>query len=421
MAALLRQFLRHRARVGVTATVVLVTLVCVGQPATGGTSPDETVPSGKGRTPPPLPTTGTTLPAAPGTYRLVGAGRAEQPVGIVTRPADGTMYLVEKIGRVRAMTPTGPGNVVLDLRNRVVSVNEQGMLGLAFHPTDATRMFVNYTERSNAVVVAEFRTDSPSAGAPIAVNADSERVLLKIAKPFKEHNAGTLIFDRTGALLIAIGDGGSSGDPKNNAQRTDTLLGKVLRITVDPADGKPYGIPADNPFATTKPTLGSSTKPPRPEVFAYGLRNPWRISLDRGTGDVWVPDVGESKFEEVNRIPVGTSGQNFGWKLREGRVPFAGGGAKGMVNPVHVYAHADRRCSIIGGFIYRGSLHPQLVGWYLFADVCSGEVMALNPKVWKPTSLGLRISYPTSFGEGPDGELWLTSLEGPVARLAASR
>jgi glucose/arabinose dehydrogenase len=383
--------------------------------------PESTVAPGKGRTAPSLPNTGSTLPPAPGVYKLIAAGKAEQPTVLAIRPADKVVYIAEKTGRVRPLINGKVGAPVLDLSSVVSTTNEQGLLGLVFHPRDSTKMYVDYTDKKGAVVVAEFTTNEPVAGQAVAVNGNSQRVLLRISKPFNEHNAGTLVFDKTGALLIAIGDGGGSGDPQNNGQRTDVLLGKVLRILPTATEGKPYGIPSDNPFAasSSKPKLGGNQKPPRPEIFAFGLRNPWRISIDLPTGDVWVPDVGQASVEEINRIPQGVGGQNFGWRNREGKSIYKGAKPPGAVDPVHAYAHADKRCAVVGGYVYRGKGLPALVGWYLFADVCSGEVMALNPRdKWRASSLGVILSYPTAFGEGADGEPWLLSFEGAIARLA---
>ncbi len=385
----------------------------------GSSVPDDSIPAGKGRTAPGSQESGTTLPSAPGTYRLASMGRADQPLAVVIRSFDSMAYVVEKTGRVRPLRNGKAEAPVLDLSPVVSTTNEQGLLGLVFHPTDPTRLFVDYTDRRGAVTVSEFTTNKPLAGQPIAVDGGSQRVLLKIAKPLNEHNAGTIVFDRTGALLIGIGDGGGSGDPGNNAQRTDVLLGKVLRILPDPRGTKPYGIPTDNPFAAAAaPVLGSNRKPTRPEIFAFGLRNPWRLSVDRATGDVWVPDVGQSKVEEINRVPKGIGGQNFGWRNREGTSPYTGGRPPKAVEPVHAYAHADGRCAVVGGFVYRGKALPALVGWYLFADVCSGELMALDPRnSWRATSLGITLSYPTAFAETADGEPLIMSFEGPIARL----
>ena len=248
-------------------------------------------------------------------------------------------------------------------------------------------------------------------------------MLLKIPKPFNEHNAGTLSFDRNGLLYIAIGDGGSSGDPKGNAQRTDVLLGKVLRIDPKPSASLPYSIPPENPFAGRgTSTLGTvKTVKARPEIIAFGLRNPWRATVDAETGDVWIPDVGESTVEEINRIPTGSNvAFNFGWSLREGRQSFKGPRPKNAVDPVFDYPHADGRCSVVGGVVYRGSAIAALQGRYVFGDVCSGRIQVLDdplPGRGRASDLGARVSYLTSFGVGPDGELIATSLEGGLYRL----
>ncbi len=384
------------------------------------TLPESTIPAGKGRAAPSVPATGSTLPPAPGVYKLVAAGRAEQPVALAVRPADKAIYIAEKTGRVRPLVNGKVGAPVLDLSPVVSTTNEQGLLGLVFHPTDQTKLYVDYTDRKGSVVVSEFTTNQPESGQPIAVNGNSQRVLFRITKQFNEHNAGTMAFDKSGALLIGVGDGGGAGDPQNNGQRTDVLLGKVLRVIPTPTDGNPYGIPVDNPFApkSSKPQVTGNKKPPRPEIFAFGLRNPWRVSVDLATGDVWVPDVGQASVEEINRIPKGVGGQNFGWRNREGKSAFKGARPPGSVEPLFDYPHADKRCAVVGGHVYRGKALPALVGWYLFADVCSGEVMALDPRnKWRATSLGVTLSYATAFGEGPDGEPWLMSFEGPIARL----
>ncbi len=379
------------------------------------TTTPQTVPDGKGRTGPQLGETGTTLPRASFGVRLTLAATVENPLAVVQRPKDDTVYVLEKPGRVRAirkgvldLTP------LLDITKKTSTQNEQGLLGLAFHPTDEKRLFLDYTDLKGNVTVSEFSFDGTT------IDPSSERVLLKIAKPFKEHNGGTILFDRTGALLIGIGDGGGSGDPLNNAQRTDSLLGKMLRIIPDPKDGKPYSIPTDNPFAVDKRPPGSNQPLPRAEIYAYGLRNPWRISIDRSNGDVWVPDVGQAKQEEINRMPSGTSGQNFGWRNREGTKPYKGARPPKSTDPVYDYSHTDGHCAVVGGFVYRGKAIPSLVGWYVFGDVCTGQIMALKPgKKWMPFSLGAKLSYLTAFGEGNDGELWATSYEGTVARIVA--
>ena len=366
-----------------------------------------------GRAPTPGPDgflkpTGTTLPAAAVRIQLVPVAQADQPLAVVTRPGDDALYVVEKTGRIKAFRERIP-SIVLDVSNSVSIENEQGLLGMAFSPTNPDVLYIDYTDRTGAVNVSELPFDGHVA------NYQGERVLLHIAKPFNEHNAGTLVFDGAGLLYIAIGDGGGAGDKFNNAQRLDSLLGKVLRIDPHPNGSKPYSIPSTNPFAKSS----ASVVKKRPEIFLYGLRNPWRISIDPSTGDLWVPDVGQSMFEEVNRIPAAGGGTNLGWRLREGRVPFKGARPRNAVDPTYDYPHADGRCAVVGGAMYRGARLSALVGSYVFGDVCTGQLAVLVPNGggWEARALGVKVSYLTAFGTGTDGELYATSFEGAVYRL----
>jgi glucose/arabinose dehydrogenase len=350
---------------------------------------------------------GVTVPAAQFKVKLMPAFTAEQPIGIITRPDDPAMYVIEKQGKIRAWLGTAFAPApVLDIVKLVDSVNERGLLGLAFHPTRKDVLFIDYTDKRGNVIVSELPFDGTTA------DYAKERRLLDIPKPFNEHNAGTIFFDAKGLLYVAIGDGGGSNDKFNNAQRTDVLLGKILRIDPIPGADKPYQIPKTNPFAAT--TLGAT--PRRGEIFAYGLRNPWRTSLDAETGDLWIPDVGQARQEEVNRMPGGQAGWNFGWKLREGLL---GSKPKGAIDPVYNYPHADGRCAVVGGAVYRGKAISALIGSYVFTDVCKGSVVALKPNGanWRVVDLGERASYLTAFGVDNEGELWATSLEGQVYKM----
>jgi glucose/arabinose dehydrogenase len=395
------------------------------------TSPSAQADGGTGRPPVPgangkVPTTGTTLPLATTKLLLTKIGSMDQPIAVSTRPGDEALFIADKAGSVRVIRNSTTsqsavdGTPVLDISKKVSSENERGLLGVAFKPDDPSRMFVDYTDLKGNVTISEFPYDGEKA------DASKERVLLSIPKPFNEHNAGTIFFDAAGMLMIGIGDGGGSGDQYNNAQRVDVLLGKVLRINVNPNTGsgtaKPYSIPADNPFVPKTGAAALKSKVPanaRQEIWAYGLRNPWRISIDRGTGDVWVPDVGQNLYEEINRMPSGTSGTNFGWRLREGKQSYKGAKPIGAVDPVYDYPHKDGRCAIAGGFVYRGTKLPGIIGWYVFGDVCTGQVAALRPDgaKWTPLSLGVKVSYLTAFGEDRNGELYATSLEGAIYRL----
>ena len=403
-------------------TVGVVALGGITLASAGPSWADRTAPAGKDGKP---RTSGTIAPRTNLTMVATQFAQAEQPVAVATRADDPAFYVVEKPGRIRTYrNGTFDPAPLIDIVSRVDSSNERGLLGLAFSPKNREVLYIDYTDRAGVVHVSEVPFDGKVA------DISRERVLLKIAKPFNEHNAGTLSFDAAGLLYIAIGDGGSSGDPRGNAQRTDVLLGKILRIDPTPSGNSPYSIPPTNPFAagssaTRTAALGSSSKRFAPEIYAYGLRNPWRATVDATTGDVWVPDVGESDIEEINRIPGSDSARsirahNFGWNMRQGRTQFKGPRPRGSTDSVYEYPHADGRCAVVGGSVYRGTRAPGLVGRYVFGDVCSGKISVLDgtaPGQGRAFDLGARVSYLTSFGVGPDGELIATSLEGGLYRL----
>ena len=317
------------------------------------------------------------------------------------------LFVVEQSGVVRILRD---GRLLpapfLDIRRRVISGGELGLLSVAFHPRYASngRFFVNYTSNLGNLrtVIAEYRV---SAGNPDVADS-TERVLLEIAQPFRNHNGGLNLFGPDGMLYIGMGDGGSGGDRFNNGQRLDTLLGKLLRIDVD--GGEPYRTPADNPF------LGRGTA--RGEIWAYGLRNPWRFSFDRGTGRLFLADVGQNAWEEVDLIE---RGQNYGWNVMEGAHCFnppTDCNTAGLRLPIAEYGRA-MGCSITGGYVYRGSRIRDLVGRYLFGDYCSGRLWTLTeaaPGRWMMTQLletGLSIS---SFGEDQDGEVYIVDHSGSI-------
>ncbi len=332
----------------------------------------------------------------------------------VTHAADGSgrLFLVEQAGVIRVLERGRlNGDPFLDIRGRVLSKGyEQGLLGLAFHPEYRSngRFFVNYTRREDgATVLAEFtRAEDGRTAMP-----SSERLLMVVPQPYANHNGGMVAFGPDGYLYIGRGDGGSGGDPQNRAQNLQELLGKVLRIDVD--HERPYAVPADNPFAK-----GGG----KPEIFALGLRNPWRFSFDLATGELWLADVGQHKWEEVDIV---TRGGNYGWRLMEGRhcfKPEEQCSTTGLIPPVAEYGHEQGRCSITGGYVYRGRRVTALAGWYLFGDFCSGELFAIDtagdrnsmkaPRVVMKT--GLRIA---SFGEDETGELYLVDHGGGLYRL----
>ena len=325
----------------------------------------------------------------------------------VTHAGDGSgrLFVVEKPGRIIILRDGQPLPApFLDIQGVVGSNgSEQGLLGLAFHPRyrENGRFFVNYTDRNGDTVVAEYR----ASGDPDVADPSTARQLLALDQPAANHNGGHLLFGPDGYLWIGTGDGGGAGDRFGNGQNRQALLGKMLRIDVDTGD--PYGIPADNPHAN-----GGDT---RPEIWAIGLRNPWRYTFDRATNDLWIADVGQNAYEEVNVHRAGSQGgENYGWPIMEGMHCFPAGRAcdtAPYVMPVGEYGR-DGGCSITGGYVYRGSQYPELAGLYLFGDFCTGKLWSLDeptPGDWRMVELldtPLQIS---SFGEDEAGELYVTS------------
>jgi len=357
------------------------------------------------------------LPAAPADESPVAlaqvlSGRLEKPL-FLTHAGDGSarLYILEQPGRIRLLEQGVLSAVpFLDLADRVLmDATERGLLGLAFHPDYRRngRFFVNYTRQPDgATVVAEYRR----GGSPASASRE-ERVVLVVMHPESNHNGGMIAFGPDGYLYIGMGDGGGGGDPGNRAQNLHELLGKILRIDVD--HGDPYAIPADNPFAK---------EGGRPEIYAVGMRNPWRFSFDRESGSLWVADVGQKKWEEVDFV---TRGGNYGWRVMEGAHcynPAVACPTAGLALPVMEYGHEEGRCSIIGGYVYRGRAIPALRGRYVSGDFCSGEVFAFRKSDeggggTSPTVLlktGFRIS---SFGQDEEGELYVLDHSGGIYRL----
>jgi glucose/arabinose dehydrogenase len=340
--------------------------------------------------------------------RLVPVAVLEQPVAMAVRSGeDDTLYLVEQVGRVRAvrdgrLDPTP----VVDIAGEVTAGGEQGLLGLAFSP-DGRYLYLAYTDRDGDHQISEFTMDGQRA------DRDSERSLLHFDDPFANHNGGQLAFGPDRRLYIAFGDGGSGGDPLGNGQSLGTLFGKILRIDPRPAGGRPYGVPSDNPFVDRDGA--------RPEIWDYGLRNPWRFSFDAATGDLWIGDVGQNAYEEIDHEPAGEGGRNYGWNRREGLHAYNGGDKpSGAVDPVIEYSH-DSGCTVIGGFVYRGRRIPGLQGAYLYGDYCGGWVRAARApggRVAEERDLGFQVPSLSSFGADAAGELYALSLVGDVYRIA---
>lgn len=329
-----------------------------------------------------------------------------------TLDGSGRIFVLEQEGRIRILQE---GQLLpapfLDISDRVGSgALEQGLLGLAFHPgyADNGSFFVNYTDRQGNTVIARYRIGAD----PNQADRDSETALLRVEQPFGNHNGGGLAFGPDGYLYIGLGDGGSGGDPLGNAQSLNTHLGKLLRIDVD--QGDPYDIPADNPFLTGEG---------RPEIWAYGLRNPWRFSFDRATGDLYIGDVGQNSFEEINFLPAGSpGGSNFGWNYREATHPFQGTPPSNLelLDPVFEYSLSQGNCSVIGGYVYRGTALPAWQGVYLFGDYCSGRVWGLlrdSQGNWQNGLLFQTEANISAFGQDEAGEIYMADRRGMIYRL----
>ena len=339
--------------------------------------------------------------------RLVRVAELQQPVAMAARPGDQAVYVAEQTGAVRALRD---GKVdptpVVDISAQVTAGGEQGLLGLAFSP-DGRFLYLDFTDTAGDSRVVELTMRGRQA------DPGSLRLLLRVDDPFANHNGGQLAFGPDRLLYIAFGDGGGGGDPLGSGQSLDTLLGKILRIDPRPAGGRPYRVPADNPF------VGRGGA--RPEIWSYGLRNPWRFSFDPATGDMWIGDVGQNAWEEVDHEPAGSGGRNYGWNRREGRHDFEGERPAGAVEPVIEYGREGGACTVIGGSVYWGRRIPGLRGAYLYGDYCAGWVKAARVRggrVAEQRDLGLSVPGLTSFGVDPAGELYAMSLSGPVYRLA---
>lgn len=425
----------------------------------------------------PLPTVTTVAPAVADTeppapedplsvvaLSTLPIAKVDHPTAFAARPSSPHLYIAEKNGTVRVVKVTTKSTTsttsttasttasttkpttkptastangttyelqttpILDISDDVLNEGERGLLGITFS-TDGRRLYVHYTSKPNGrTVVAEY-----SLGDGDVVDNDSRREILTVAQPYPNHNGGQLAIGPDGYLYIGLGDGGSGGDPDQRGQDPKTLLGKILRIDPEvdrPADSKASGganasayvIPPGNPFADGRQG--------QPAVWAYGLRNPWRFSFDRATGDLWIGDVGESAWEEVDYLPAvdgfdAGRGANLGWSKMEGTHSFNGGQLPtGAIPPVYEYAHGAGGCSIIGGYVYRGKIIAALEGAYLFADYCAAGVRAIRVKddaVVDQRTFPVAGENITSFGQDRDGELFVLLDSGGVVKLVPER
>jgi glucose/arabinose dehydrogenase len=381
-----------------STTASAPTSAATSAPATSAAAPTTTAPS-------------TTAPATPelGAARITLTKMAdlEEPVFVATRPGDpATTYIAQRGGQLRAYRDGAlVAEPVLDIRNMISSGGERGFLGFAFSP-DGAYLYVNYTDTNGDTNVDEY-----AVGADASVDAASRRRVLFQDQPYPNHNGGEVIFGPDGYLYIGLGDGGSGGDPHRNAMNLGTWLGKILRIDPRPTGDQPYTVPADNPV------VGQGGA--KPEIWSYGLRNPWRFSFDAATNDLWIADVGQGTIEEVDRSPAADGsgkGVNFGWSAFEGRSRYNDDQpTEGAVPPLFQYTHDGGNCSITGGYVYRGAAVPALQGAYLFSDYCAGQVRALAVGPEGELSASVVLSGEpgsvSSFGAG-HGELYVCSLGG---------
>ena len=343
---------------------------------------------------------------------ITGIAEFEEPIAMAVRPGGDPLeppYVLERGGVVRRLAEGD--EVALDVSELTSPGGEQGVLGMAFAP-DASRLYLNYTDADGDTHVDEFTVDTAGA-----IDADSRREVLTVDQPYGNHNGGNLAFGPDGMLYIGLGDGGAANDPERRALDLTSLLGKILRIDPRPtADDLPYSVPPDNPYVGIDDA--------RPEIWSIGLRNPWRYSFDRVTGDLWIGDVGQGEWEEIDVALAGRGagrGVNYGWSAFEGTHRFNDDQPDdGHTPPVWEFAHGDDGCSVTGGYVYRGSAIPELIGAYVFGDYCSGKIWAAAPgptgEISEVFELG-KVGDLASFGEDADGELYLISLKGSISRI----
>jgi glucose/arabinose dehydrogenase len=395
----------RRAAVIVLATAALVGACGSGDGSSGGTSASG---SSNGSDAP--------ATAAAGGVRLKRIGRFDSPVYVTAPRGDRRhLFVVEQEGRIRVLVDGKLRKTpFLDIRSQVTSGGEQGLLSVAFAPDYAQsgRFYVYFTDRSQAQRVVEYRRASAERA-----DAGSARLVLRMADNEVNHNGGLLLFGPDNHMYIGTGDGGGGGDQHGahgNAQNLGSLLGKLLRIDPAQSGSRPYTIPSDNPFVGRSGARG--------EVYSYGLRNPWRYSFDRRTGDLTIGDVGQDKVEEIDFVRRGKGrGANFGWRVFEGRSRYTPGeSAPGAVPPVITRTHSQGWCSITGGVVVRDPGLPALRGRYIFGDYCKGDIISARLSAGRARSVhktSLHVDSLSSFGEDARGRVYATSTDGPVYRL----
>jgi len=406
----LRQLRQLRHATSVALAAVLATLLAPG--ALGAVAPARLTDGGA-----------TAAAPSPASIKLTHVADVPQPVlAIGAHDATNRLFVVTKGGRIRIVKGgTLLATPFLDISSSVSGGNEQGLLGLAFHPSFKTnrRLYVDYTNTAGDTVVKEYLAGLAN---PDVAIARSGRTILTIDQPYDNHNGGMLAFGKDGFLYIGMGDGGSGGDPGNRAQNLGSLLGKILRINVNgTTSAHRYLVPKGNPY------VGRTG---RDEIWQRGVRNPWRFSFDRLNGSLWIGDVGQERYEEIDRAvrvsQLPGRGLNWGWHVMEGRhcyLPATGCSTAGKTLPLTEYSHASNgRCAVSGGYVYRGAAIPALSGWYVYGDYCSGEIWAVSSTASSPAS-GVQLVGPGSgrlvsgFGEDNAGELYVCDLNGAVYRI----
>jgi glucose/arabinose dehydrogenase len=409
-------------------TLLLVLAACGNQTVTPAPSSSAQEPT-ESSSPAPPSSTSPSSPApaaAPPKLSIEPIMRGlDRPLDLAWRPNDPTStFVVEQPGTITLVRDGKRADrPFLDIAEIVTAGGEQGLLGMAFLPSgEAGRFFVYYTALDGQQVVASYDTMADDAD---RADPDTAKIWLTMADEFGNHNGGSLIFGTDGFLYIGTGDGGGGGDPLDSGRHLDTLLAKVLRIdvSVDQGDGADprYRIPPDNPFVDRSDA--------RPEIWLTGLRNPWRIRFDRATGDLWIGDVGQNAWEEIDVVRAGSKGLDFGWNIMEGAHCFRGGDqcdTSGLTLPVAEYGH-DGGCSVTGGTVYRGSAHPALRGWYILSDYCSGRFWAVDAatassdETREPAEVATTDYSISAIAEDPSGELIATDLStGSLLRIGVS-
>jgi glucose/arabinose dehydrogenase len=390
-----------RASAAIAVVLASLTVGCGDDDNGGTTQPTTTTASGA--------TSATGVKLAP-----IADADFGEPVYVTQPPGNSTdLYVVDRTGEVDIVRdgkelPTP----FLDISPKVSTDVEQGFLSIAFAPDYQSSgiFYAYYTGQDGNENVVEFKR---SADSPDVADPGSEREVLKMADYAANHNGGLLLFGTDGHMYIGTGDGGGAGDPERNGQNLGSLLGKILRIDPAQSGNEPYTVPAENPFAGR---AGA-----RPEIYSYGLRNPWRFSFDSATNALYIGDVGQDNWEEVDAVPSGKgAGANFGWSAFEGDAPFnSGQSAPGAIKPLLVYSH-DEGCSINGGYVVHDPALPSLAGRYLYSDFCSGDIRSFKLEGTKAAgdkSTGLQTQSPTSFGTDNAGHIYVTSLNGPVFQI----